>query len=192
MNKFLLILIGTAVVAAGQDPQRSDGPQFTPAGKLLRPTNYREWIWLSSGLGMSYGPLAQNRQDQDPPFDNVFVNPTAYRAFLETGKWPDKTVLVLEVRSSVGKGSINQGGHFQGELRGIEVEVKDQTRFAGRWTFFGFDGGAESAAAIPASASCYTCHAQNAAVDNTFVQFYPTLLEVAKRKGTLKVTEASR
>jgi hypothetical protein len=169
---------------AGQAQEHGDGPQYTPAGKLLRPTAYREWVWLSSGLGMSYGPLAQSRQDQDPPFDNVFVNPTAYRAFRQTGKWPDKTVLVLEVRSSVGKGSINNGGHFQGELRGVEVEVKD----GGRWTFYGF-AGAEPAPAIPASASCYTCHAQHGAVDNTFVQFYPTLADVAKQKGTLKAAE---
>ena len=100
---------------------------------------------------------------------------------------------MLEVRSSVGKGSINQGGHFQGELRGDRGRgERPNASSRGRWTFFGFDGGAESATAIPASASCYTCHAQNAAVDNTFVQFYPTLLEVAKQKGTLKVTEASR
>jgi aspartate oxidase len=26
----------------------------------------------------------------------------------------------------------------------------------------------------------------NAAVDNTFVQFYPTLLEIARQKGTLR------
>jgi hypothetical protein len=32
---------------------------------------------------------------------------------------------------------------------------------------------------------CYSCHEQHAAVDTTFVQFYPTLLEIAKKKGTL-------
>jgi len=185
---FLLIAAG---VLLGQEPQINDGPQFTADNKLVRPVNYREWVWLSSGHGMTYGPLAQNRQDTDPPFDNVFVNPSAYRAFLQTGKWPDKTIFVLEVRSSVGKGSINQGGHFQGELMGVEAEVKDESRFGGRWTFFGLDGGAKAAPAIPRTASCYTCHAENGAVDNTFVQFYPTLLEVAKQKGTLKVAAAA-
>jgi hypothetical protein len=38
---------------------------------------------------------------------------------------------------------------------------------------------------IPATAGCYTCHADHAAVDTTFVQFYPTLLPIAKSKGTL-------
>ena len=33
-----------------------------------------------------------------------------------------------------------------------------------------------------------TGHAQNGAVDNTFVQFYPTLMEVARRMGTVRPT----
>ena len=185
MVRSLAILMGISAVLAGQGQQQGDGAKFTPGGKLIRPVGYREWIWLSSGLGMSYGPLAQDSQDPNPTFDNVFVNPSAYRAFRQSGAWPDGTVLVLEVRSSTGKGSINQGGHFQSDLRGIELEVKDK----GRWTFYGFNGAAETGSAIPASASCYTCHAQHGAVDNTFVQFYPTLLEVAKQKGTLKTSE---
>jgi acyl carrier protein phosphodiesterase len=38
---------------------------------------------------------------------------------------------------------------------------------------------------LPRSEGCYACHAEHAAVDNTFVQFYPALLEIAKQKGTL-------
>jgi len=43
---------------------------------------------------------------------------------------------------------------------------------------------------LPSSTTdCQSCHSQNGAVDNTFVQFYPTLLEVAKQKGTLKAAQ---
>jgi hypothetical protein len=38
---------------------------------------------------------------------------------------------------------------------------------------------------IPTTADCYSCHAAHGAVDTTFVQFYPTLLPIAKSKGTL-------
>jgi hypothetical protein len=38
---------------------------------------------------------------------------------------------------------------------------------------------------LPKEMECYSCHAQHAAVDTTFVQFYPTLLEIAKKKNTL-------
>lgn len=171
---------------SGQAPNSSDGPRFTTGNRLLRPDNYREWVWLSSGLGMSYTPHVNDMAEKDPPFDNVFVTRAAYRSFLEKGRWPDKTMFVLELRRSVSKGSINQSGHFQSALMGMEVEMKDESRFPGKWAFFDFSGSAKPATPIPRTAGCYSCHAQNGAVDNTFVQFYPTLLEIAKQKGTLK------
>jgi hypothetical protein len=152
--------------------------------KLVLPANYREWIFLSSGLGMTYGPLAA--PDTQPRFDNVFVPRPAYEAFRKTGTWPDKTMFILEVRAAESKGSINNGGHYQTEVLGIEAEVKE----AGKWTFYGFGGAGTEGKPFPRTESCYSCHAQNGAVDNTFVQFYPTLLPVAKEKGTLHMNGA--
>jgi hypothetical protein len=164
----------------------ADEPVFAADGSLRFPDNYREWVWLSSGFGMAYGPAAQG--SATTPFDNVFVSPEAYRAFLQTGKWPDKTMLVLEVRGSATEGSINKAGRFQGNVLGVEVEVKDQKRFPGAWAFYAFGSSptGKSQQPLPRSADCYSCHAQNGAVDNTFVQFYPTLIEVARGKGTLQ------
>ncbi|MGE5205145.1 MAG: cytochrome P460 family protein [Chlamydiota bacterium] len=148
---------------------------------MLFPANYREWIYLSSGLGMSYTAGAPSMS----MFDNVFVNPSAYRTFLQTGAWPDKTVLVLEVRGAGSNASINKAGHFQtGERMGVEVHVKDDARFAGKWAFFGFHEGTSPAQQVPVEAACYSCHREHGAVDTTFVQFYPTLLEIAKQKKT--------
>jgi|SRR5579872_538069 len=176
------------VLAATENRPAGDGPQFTSDGQLIRPKNYRKWVYLSSGLGMVYGPAAEGARADSPRFDNVFVNPASYDSFLETGKWPDHTMFVLEVRNSESKKSINQGGRFQWGLAAVEAEVKDEKRFPGKWAFFGFGDSAPAARQIPASDSCYSCHATNGAVDNTFVQFYPTLFEVARAKGTLKVT----
>ena len=67
---------------------------------------------------------------------------------------------------------------------GREVHVKDEARFPGKWAFFGFDTDVP-AKQVPKEAACYSCHEQHAAVDTTFVQFYPTLIELAKKKGTL-------
>jgi hypothetical protein len=159
-------------------------PTYTPAGEMLPPANYREWVYLSSGVDMSYTAKPADMT----MFDNVFVNPEAYRSFMATGTWPDKTVMVLEVRQARSNGSINQHGHFQGmEIMGIEVHVKDEARFPGKWAFFDFDKPAGNGTLIPSGASCYTCHAAHGAVDTTFAQFYPTLLPVAKDKGTLSV-----
>ena len=50
--------------------------------------------------------------------------PDAYRAFVQKGNWPDKTVMVLEIRSAESKGSINQKGNFQGDPGAVEREVR--------------------------------------------------------------------
>jgi hypothetical protein len=176
----------TAAVASGGGSS-APAPQFTKDNELIRPTDYREWVYLTSGLGMSYGSAAMA---MDPVFDNVFVQPAAYRAFLESGKWPDKTIFVLENRSAKQHGSINKEGHFQTELTGVEAAVKDESRFPEKWAYFGFGGPPNmraSAKAFPATA-CHSCHNKNGAVENTFVQFYPTLLPVAEAKGTIKAS----
>ena len=171
---------GTVVAqkAAARDPGQA--PTYTADGKLNFPADYREWIYLTSGVDMSYAPGASMDHSM---FDNVFVNPAAYKSFLETGTWPDKTILVLEVRMAGSKASINKSGHFQTGLMGREVHIKDKSRFPGKWAFFPFDDD-KPATQIPVEANCYSCHEQHGAVDTTFVQFYPTLLDVAKQKGT--------
>jgi Cytochrome P460 len=178
MKKLYVILLGIFAIQAA-DP---DALQYTSDGQMQRPKNYREWIYLSSGLGMTYGPIKSEARDREPMFDNVFVSRPAYKSFLETGAWPDKTVMVLEVRGSESKGSIDNGGHYQSDVMGMETHVKD----GGKWLFYGFKKDAPSGKAIPTTANCYSCHAEHGAVDTTFVQFYPTLLTIAKAKGTLK------
>jgi hypothetical protein len=186
------IVVAIACVAASWQVRAqqapSDGPRYAADGKLLRPADYREWMFLTAGLGMTYGPAA-SPSASSPRFDNVFVNRSAYRHFMQTGAWPDKTMFILEIRTSASEGSINRGGHYQTNVAAIEAAVKDEARFPDKWAYFNFGGGAnirESVDALPRTASCYTCHSQNTAVENTFVQFYPTLLEVARAKGTVK------
>jgi len=166
--------------------QSGSGPEYTSDSQLKLPEHYRDWVYLTSGFDMSYNPALAGMDHH--MFDNVFVNPEAYKAFVETGTWPDKTVLVLEARGAESKGSINQKGNYQGtDVMAIEVHVKDKARFQGKWAFFPFDSN-KTAKMIPTSADCYSCHADRAAVDTTFVQFYPTLLPIAKSKGTLSAS----
>ena len=81
----------------------ADGPRYTNGTSLIRPANYREWPFLGSSLGLAYTQLSDAAQAA-PPFANVFVNPSSYRSFMQTGKWPDGTMLVLEVRRSSNQG----------------------------------------------------------------------------------------
>jgi hypothetical protein len=184
-TKALLLSLIAVVLLSGFAQYAKPGssaPEYTSDGQLKFPEPYREWVYVTTGFDMSYNPGMSMGHHM---FDNVFVNSEAYRAFMKTGTWPDKTMLVLEGRPGESKGSINQAGSYQSAQRmGVEVHVKDEARFPGKWAFFGFDGG-KTAKMIPTSASCYSCHAEHAAVDTTFVQFYPTLLPVAYDKGTI-------
>jgi hypothetical protein len=173
-------------VRAQQPPD--DGPRYSGTA-LQRPADYREWVFLSSGLGMNYNDPAPDKPAPTRQFfTNVFVNPSAYRSFAQSGVWPDKTMLVLEIRASSGSGSINKDGRFQTTLSGLEVHVKDARFTENGWAFFNFGGGKDAAEPLAgqAVASCVACHAEHGAVDNTFAQFYPTILEIARQKGTLR------
>ncbi|MDE3199341.1 MAG: cytochrome P460 family protein, partial [Acidobacteriota bacterium] len=142
-----------------------DVPAYAKNGDMLPIPDYREWTYLSSGIDMSYSPKAKGSPDHSM-FDNVFVTPAAYKSFVVTGTWPDKTVLVLEVRGAESKGSINRRGHFQStERMGLEVHVKDEKRFPGGWAFFDFDSPGKNGTLIPSGAPCYTCHREHGAVD---------------------------
>ncbi len=179
-----LALVGLAIVSSSRLTARpqvpsADAPHYAAGGKLVLPADYREWVFLSSSIDMSYSATPVHQ------FDNVFAPRAAYRWFLKTGVWPDKTVLIVENRGAASRGSITKSGQFQnGEVIGLEAHVKDVARFKGGWGFFAFDGG-KPGDMLPYTAACYACHQAHGAADTTFVQFYPTLLPVATKLGTL-------
>ena len=189
--KRITVVVGIVYVGAlsvfGQQPQ-GDGPRYQDGTTLVRPTDYREWPFLGSGLGLDYEP-ANPSANASPSFTSVFVNPSSYRGFMQTGIWPNETVFVLEIRRSETNAAPNVSGRFQGQLIAIEAEVKD-ARFPDGWAFFAFgQANALRDATAPLSgnavASCVECHTKHTAVERTFVQFYPTLLEIARQKRTL-------
>ena len=181
-----------AVTARAQS-EPGDGPRYRNGNELVRPDDYREWMFLSSGLGMTYeaervGEAGSGARPMR--FQNVFVNRSAYAGFRETGEWPDGSVFILEIRQAVSEASINVAGSFQSELLVLEAEVKD-SRFEDGWAFYAFGrAGAMPDSVAPLAgeevARCIECHTDHTAVERTFVQFYPTLLDIAREKGTLK------
>lgn len=187
-------LAAVVAIAAALSAHADDTAKFTRSGELIAPANYREWVFLSSGLGMTYGPNAP-AADAPRRFDNVFVNPSSYRVFLRTGKWIDGTIFILEVRDSASKGSINQHGQFQTSVVAVEAHVRDARRFAQSGGSGFFDLGRTpserpTAKVMPPGNGCQQCHSANGAVESTFVQFYPDLIPVATKAGTLRAGSA--
>lgn len=81
-------LSGLAAVAvfagsAWSRPEPRGAARFDPAGNVVFPADYRHWTYLTSGLGMNYNAAATD--EAHPPFDTVFADPTAERAFRATG-----------------------------------------------------------------------------------------------------------
>ena len=185
------LLIAITILAAQQPAEQKTLPVFEGKTTLLRPVNYREWIFVGSSRGLSYAanPPAQNQASptaRDEMYHNVYITPTAYRDFAKTGKFPEGTMLAMELASSDTKREPGLQGSFEKEFIGLEVSVKDSNRFESGWAYFNFSNGMGSAykdkaEPFPASAGCVSCHKQNGETDNVFTQFYP-VLRAAKPK----------
>ena len=130
--------------------------QFNDKGEVLRPADYREWVFLTSGLGMTYGPNAV-RPGQPAPLENVSIN---------NGGRTQGDVVAVEA-SVKDTARYPDGGWAY-------------------LTFDGPQGLQSAAAPFPRTQSCYSCHSANGAVEWTFTQFYPAQFEVAKRLGTVR------
>ncbi len=161
--------------------------RFEGKDTLLRPEGYREWIFVGSSLGLSY---KENPAGADKPttdlglYHNVYINPSSYKAFASSGKFPDGTILVLELASAGVKKEPRLQGSYQNEFVALEATVKDSKRFAEEWAYFSFEGpdGKPVSKAKPFPKDrCWSCHDQKAATDNVFTQFYPVLRAVAPK-----------
>jgi hypothetical protein len=160
-------------------------PSYTAGNKMAVPGDYRQWVFLTSSIDLNYNTAAELGPGDRHMLDNVFADPVAYKAFLNTGTWPDKTILIKENRIAESAGTLSKRGRFQAAVVNLEIHVKDKARFPGGWAFFKSADGKAPAALRPQGADCYSCHQAHGASDTTFVQFYPTLFGIAKDKGTL-------
>lgn len=175
MARVVALLFALAVSLASQEKMFE--PRYSDSNRLLRPEGYRQWMFVGSNLNMGYTDGAAPAESR---FHNIYIQREAYRQFAATGRFPDKTVLVMEVLGAGSNASINKRGQFEDRALGVEVAVKDEKRFPDKWAYFNFigSGGAPLPEAKPfPKEACWSCHNAHAAVDNVFVQFYPVLRE---------------
>lgn len=174
----LAVLAAVPLLASGDGspppvPTATAAPAYDAKGALLRPQGYRKWVFVGASLGLSYGEGAA--ADGPGEFHHVYLQPESYDAFRRTGRFPEKTVLVLELHQAAQKVAPSRHGQFEGKRVALEVAVKDRERFPDGWAYFSFgDGSRRTAPAFPRT-DCFDCHRQHAQSDNVFVQFYPVL-----------------
>ncbi len=179
-------VVGT-LHAAETDLATMAKPAYTAAGELVKPEGYRGWVFVGSSLGLSYSEEAP--KNLPGLFHHIYIQPEAYRQYVKDGTFPEKTMLVMENYSAGSKSNPNLHGWFEDNLAGVEVALKDKETYADGWAYFNFSSGGgklkPSAKAFP-KAACFDCHAEHAADDNVFVQFYPVLKEEMQKQGRWK------
>jgi hypothetical protein len=198
------VLAGTTTRSQPGEPAAAKGsrpaanatePQYNEQGDLKRPEGFESWVFVGANLGVEYrdddAPPAP--ADKAPPknpkvgnFHNVYINPEAFDVYAKTGKFPDKTILVLDVyKANAGDPkSIVSEGLFPGKQAGVAVAVKNRNRPDGSkidWAYYDFDLDKKTAKAFPDKA-CYDCHIQHADDDNVWVQMYPTLRRIREQR----------
>src|SRR5260221_6357829 len=112
-------------------------PQYASKAILKAPQGYRDWYFAGSNLGISYSP----EPGKDESFKNIYIPKAAAEAFRRDGKFPEKTMLVMEVYRPTGGASPAKRGKFEGEFVGIEVAVKDKAAVEEGWAYYNFIDG---------------------------------------------------
>ena len=195
MKKFLNVILAAGIAStlsvdmslAAEIAQAT----FNAENVVNAPKGYRQWIFVGSPLT----PNALNDGSAPfPEFHNVYVEPSAFKHFVDTGEWAEGTQIAKELALVYQNDNDELGatfevsghGYQQGEFSGLELTVKDSARFPempGGWAYFSFGHHAppyaETATAF-ASESCNACHDANADTDFVFTQFYPVLRAVQK------------
>ncbi len=165
---------------SGQDARPPDQiPRFSDAGELLRPDGWQAWVMVGASIGLSYaedGGFEPVMEGSAPGmFHNVYMQPWSYRHFRDTGEFPEGTMFILAMYEASQNADPARGGWYEDEGFLAEIHLKQEGLHESGWGFYGFGGNAESASMIPGEANCYSCHAEETALDNVFVQFYPAL-----------------
>jgi cytochrome P460 len=175
----LRVLVGLAALAAGLliwTAPEEGAARFTPDGDLVLPEGVERWVAVGSSLGLGYSE-AEVRSGNET-FHTVLLEPGAYEHYRRTGRFADGTVLALVIRAPAPRVAPARAGRVAGSLVGIEVAVKETARFPDGWAYFDFGQRGAGATARPfPPARCARCHAEHAARDNVFLQFYPLLQE---------------
>ena len=177
---FTILLTFLVIGSSAAEPTASEdveSPVYADDGSLRRPGGFRNWVFVGASLGLSYSP--HKSVDGNELFHNVYLDRHAYDHYAKTGDFPEKSMLAMTVyrQASKAEGSSTLQGSFEGDFVALEIAVKDSKRFEDGWAYFDFSGGdSQKDTARPfARDKCFDCHAEHAADDNVFTQYYPIL-----------------
>jgi hypothetical protein len=143
------------------------------SGKLLKPDDLTNWVFLGASLGMGYNPGSFNAS-RPGQFQVVLMEPSAYRFFAKHKRYATGSMFLLSFYDSAQRRSINQAGFVQADLTNYEIHLIAPRDGDERHQFYMFDAKATRGNPLPKDNGCVRCHVDHGAFDGTFAQFYPT------------------
>jgi len=193
MNKISKALLAAAIfiipllaLAAGEKPA-SFSTYVDGSGSISPPKYFRNtWAHLGTWVVTSRAPMPGAESAHTTPgagLHDVYAQPESVKAYQKTGRWPDGTVIVKEVRA------INWDdlptGHvmYAGDRAECFVMVKDaKGRFKGNphwgdgwgWALFR-SADPKKNVSTGYKTDCMGCHEVAKDTDRVFVNGYPTL-----------------
>lgn len=150
---------------------------FNENDELLRPKDYRTWVFAGTGTT----PKLHDSTAFFPDFQNIYIDPESYAFWKKNGYYREGTMFVKELIrkgdtiSPIGK------GFFQGDAYSLSATIKDSVRFPeapGGWEYFKFtdyEQGILAEASPKLGGACITCHSNAKAGYGPFTEFYMPL-----------------
>jgi hypothetical protein len=188
----LVVLAAEGCKKPAAEASEGQRAQLNQDGSLKQPKEWETWVMVGSSTGLSYAtPGAAPAAGAAPGmFHNVYMQPWAYREFTRTGVFPEGTMFVLSFYEASQKSAPAKAGFYEGDRApGFEVHLKQAGLDKSGWAFFAFADDTSNGSRLPGTASCYSCHATEAAHDNVFTQFYPPIRErlakVSQKTGSV-------
>lgn len=151
---------------------------FVKSDEVVLPTDYRGWVHVGTFIKESGINVFDKSKVVIPIIGNTYIEPTAYKYFVEKGEWPEGTQIVKEFSQILDNGNCNKISHvcntnlgpgiFQDKYTGFGYMIKDKKRFpnqAGNWAFFTTGNIAPpypKTAMKKNDSECLACHIQHA------------------------------
>ena len=185
---YAFLIAATALVAGyavAEDKAQSARPElpapgvslvFDEEGQAALPKGYRHWVHTYTAWEAISTSFLDEKLTETPELHSVYVEPNTYRIFMETGTWPEGSLMVKEFSTTNTDPKECSGPPaytckldtstviFPQEHTGIAVMLKDNKRYpeeAGGWAYFSYGHKAppyETLSPPHDRARCAQCH----------------------------------
>ncbi|HAV1831796.1 TPA: cytochrome P460 family protein [Enterobacter hormaechei subsp. steigerwaltii] len=123
---------------------------FSPDGAVVLPKDFHHWVHVGTFIKEDGINIFDNSKITAPLIGNTYIEPSAWKYYMSTGKWADGSQIVKEfTEAQAGDNCDNKTTHlcktpigagiFQNNYAGFGFMIKDKARFptaAGNWGFF--------------------------------------------------------